>query len=209
MSPQVTEQLDPQPFRDWVDAWLGANPDETAVERLVFDLGIGERRLRRWRHENSSLERIEVEEALHRAGTGIWEVYPEVPALPILAPQQQPGYRANLTEAQLLELHRLHVAGVPVKVLAERVWKVAGFASWVSAEKRIRVGFSRLGLSTTRGLRHLPPARRCTAVCGSGERCGQAALKDSDQCFHHDPSTRDKARETHRRSVETRLGEAA
>lgn len=87
MSPQITDQLDPQPFRDWVDARirpqsraeaLGADAAVRTVEQVARELGLGDRRLWRWRNEVASLERIEVEEALHLAGVGFWEVYPDL-----------------------------------------------------------------------------------------------------------------------------------
>lgn len=88
MTPSLHEALDPQPFRDWCDRRLKTTDDagvelghgaaELTVTRLVFDLNISERRLHRWRFEVKSLQRAEVEEALHHADVGFWEVYPEV-----------------------------------------------------------------------------------------------------------------------------------
>lgn len=86
MSPQIVEQLSPQPFRQWC-AWRldpqgwdrpdSAPVEEAAVRQLAYDLGIGERKLHRWRVENQSLEKAEVADALHHADCALWEVYPD------------------------------------------------------------------------------------------------------------------------------------
>lgn len=82
MSPQISEHLEPGPFREWCVARLGAALDDAAaVERLALALfpGDGEetaaRKLHRWRFENRSLEKAEVADALHHADSALWEVY--------------------------------------------------------------------------------------------------------------------------------------
>lgn len=82
MSPQIVEQLDPQPFRDWVDERLGADADDAAtVKRLALALfpedteETSARKLHRWRFENKTLEKAEVADALHHADSALWEVY--------------------------------------------------------------------------------------------------------------------------------------
>jgi hypothetical protein len=83
VSPQISEKLDPQPFRDWVNQrlhrsegkGLGERAGTVSAESLAQDLGIDHRRLYAWRFETQYLERIRIEEALHHAGFAIWEVY--------------------------------------------------------------------------------------------------------------------------------------
>lgn len=218
MSPQITEQLSPQPFRQWC-AWRldpqgwdrpdSAPVEDAAVQQLAFSLGIGDRRLRRWRNEVRSLERIEVEEALHQADIGFWEVYPGVEEPRGCA--STPGLAARLTDDQLVELHALHTRGVPIKVIAEQTWERGGYAHWRSAEDSIRRGFRRLGLGTKGpwGMRYVPEERRCIAAVRTGDQCRQAALHGSDRCFRHDPSTRQASLEALERSVETRMANRA
>jgi hypothetical protein len=215
MSPIVVEQLSPQPFRQWC-AWRldpkgwdrrdapAVADDSSSAKQLAFDLGMGDRKLHRWRNENRTLERLEVEDALHHADVGLWEVYPDLDEprrLP--SPPIEP---AKLTDEQLVELHSVHSRGVPVKVLGELVWERAGYANWKSAEDSIRRGFRRLGLRTKGpwGPHYVPAHRRCVAAVRTGDQCRQAALHGSDRCFRHDPSTQLAAREAQQRSVEAR-----
>jgi hypothetical protein len=85
MSPQVTDGLDPTPFRSWCDSRLtdgegradeiGEAAARYTVTELAADLGVGERRLWRWRNDVVTIERCDLEDALHRAGSALWEVY--------------------------------------------------------------------------------------------------------------------------------------
>lgn len=214
MSPMIVEQLSPHPFRQWC-AWRidplnwdqedSPAVEDSAVSQLAFDLGVGERKLHRWRNENKSLERIEVEEALDRADVLFWEVYPDHEDPKGAA--STPGAAARLSDEQLIELHAVHGRGVPIKVLAERVWERAGYAHWRSAEDSIRRGFRRLGLRTKGpwGPHYVPEDRRCIAAIRTGDQCRQAALLGADRCFRHDPSTRQASLEALERSVETRM----
>lgn len=85
MSPYIHDGVDPQPFRAWANEWLrpatrapssiGEVAAERTVSELARELGIGERRLWRWRYEVKSIDKAEMTEALHRAGLGLWDVY--------------------------------------------------------------------------------------------------------------------------------------
>lgn len=196
MSPYVSEQLSPQPFRQWC-AWRldpkgwdrsdSAPVGDDTVRQLAFDLGIGERRLHRWRKENASLERIDVEEALHHADVQFWEVYPQgVPPIPTPLPQHQPGYGSKLNDEEVLRLHDLHRKGVAVCELARRIWRSAGYRSDAAARKGIQKGFRRLGLETV----PVPAYRRCEAIKAGGGRCEKQAMVGSDHCMQHDPERR-------------------
>lgn len=73
----VANPLDPEPFRRWADEREAelAKSHEAPTKILAAELGLEERILYRWRHENKRLERDRVEDALERAGTFLWEVY--------------------------------------------------------------------------------------------------------------------------------------
>ena len=86
MTPTITNGLDPTPFRSWCDQKLsttggpgreamGEFAAEYTAAELANDLGIGERRLHRWRYGLKTIDRIELEEALHHADSAIWEIY--------------------------------------------------------------------------------------------------------------------------------------
>lgn len=204
MSPQIREQRSPQPFRQWcawrLDPQGWDRPDaprveDTVVERLAFDLGMGERKLRRWRNENESLERIEVEEALHHADVGFWEVYPDAPSLNMVrrgGPGHEPGFRSKLRDDDVRALYELHLKGATIRELGRRIWKRAGYSSIDSAENAIRRGFRRLGLEYTA----LPPSRfgRCKGIRrwwpNKGAPCSKFAMRGSDYCMQHDEERR-------------------
>ncbi|HYJ21348.1 MAG TPA: hypothetical protein VEW07_04925 [Solirubrobacterales bacterium] len=54
---------------------MGEFAGQVTADELAHALGIGERRLHRWRYEVQTIDRIEMEEALHHADSAIWEVY--------------------------------------------------------------------------------------------------------------------------------------
>lgn len=202
MSPGIVEQLDPQPFRDWVDSRLRPVSDKdvfgidevvVTVEQLARELGLGDRRLWRWRYEVKSLERIEVEEALHKADVGFWEVYPDAAPVTITGPSRL-GQGSKLSDDQVRRLYELHEAGASIRELGRRLWRPAGYRSLGAAEKGIRRGFARLGLPPLGrpGLSH----RRCRGIKtwwpNKGARCRRAPVLGSDFCREHDPTRRDE-----------------
>jgi hypothetical protein len=65
------EMLPIGPLRTWLERQI-AERGQGEVAKL---LDVWERTLHRWLHETSSAERSVVEDALHRAGVGLWEVY--------------------------------------------------------------------------------------------------------------------------------------
>jgi hypothetical protein len=212
MTPRVSEQLSPQPFRQWC-AWRldptgwdrpdSAPTGEALIEQLAFELGLGERRLHRWRKESKTLERIEVEEALHNADVGFWEVYPDVPPVEATGPNRL-GQGSKLSDDQVRRLYELHEAGASIRELGRRFWRPLDYRSLAAAEKGIRRGFARLGLPPLGrpGLSH----RRCKGIKtwwpDKGRRCRRAPVLGSDFCREHDPARRaevvatlDRARE--------------
>lgn len=209
MSPQIVEQLSPQPFRQWC-AWRldpkgwelpdSAPVEDDTVRRLAFDLGIGERKLHRWREENASLERVDIEEALHHADVGFWEVYPGVPEPKI----HRGGVPSKLGDRQLLELHAAHLAGASIRELGRRIYAKAGYKSPESASVVIRRGFRRLGLRIIpRAPMHIATVRRCGLPTAAGTPCLGIPVIGSDLCWAH--LYPEKARESVLRAVEARL----
>ena len=212
MSPYVAEVLDPQPFRDWCDERLRAGVEskveighlaaKVTVARLEFDLGLGERRLHRWRYELQAIERIDMEEALHHADVGMWEVYPDLPD--IEAPQKELGTHgprrlrrdSKLTEEQIRVLHRMHQErGVSIRELGRTIWDQAGFASPGAAARSIGRGFHRFQLpvascQVARAFTLSEGSRTCRYIKPSGGQCGTFAMRDSDVCWAHDPDNR-------------------
>jgi hypothetical protein len=202
VSPAVVEQLSPQPFRQWC-AWRidpsswdrpGSRPveEEATVIQLAFDLGIGDRRLRRWRSENKSLERIDVEEALHRIDVQLWEVYPDIEPVKVSFRGNQPGFGSRLSDEAVRRLHALHQQGATVRELGRRIWEPAGYSSIDSAENAVRRGFRRLGLECVA----LPVSRfgRCKDTRkwwpNKGAPCSKFAMVGSDFCMQHDEERR-------------------
>lgn len=214
MSPQVVEQLSPQPFRQWCAWRLDPNgwdrpdapavaDDEAVVRQLAFDMGIGDRRLRRWRNENQRLERIEVEEALHRADVGFWEVYPDV-ELRVPNANNPAGFGSKLSDEQVLELHAVHLSGASIRELSRRIYKAAGYASAESADYGIRKGFRRLGLpAIVRHQKELATLKRCGHPRAAGSPCKNPPTPGFDQCWTH--RNLDIARQNVVRATEARL----
>jgi hypothetical protein len=204
MSPIVMEQLDPQPFRDWVDERLGENAeDEATVKQLAFDLGLGDRKLLRWRKENRHLERIEVEEALHHADVQFWEVYPDL-ELKVPSPDNPSWFVSKLSDEQVLELHAINVAGASVREIARRIWVKAGYKSAEAAAFGIRTGFRRLGLkSVVRHPTHLATVPQCGLPTGAGTPCRNIPMAGRDLCWTH--SFPEAARESALHAAEVKL----
>lgn len=81
-----TEQLDPYPFRNWCDAQIsetlsdeiGGHLGKVGTGTIATRLGIGGRRLYRWRYENKTLDRGDLEDALFVAGVEISDLYPDL-----------------------------------------------------------------------------------------------------------------------------------
>lgn len=82
MSGGLHDPIPVAPFIAWLDTRITANgAEENPLTHALADIGWSDdasvRRLYRWRHEVQLAERRDVEDALHRAGVGFWEVYPD------------------------------------------------------------------------------------------------------------------------------------
>lgn len=199
-------RLDPAPFRAWVARKLGARgpkdalgelADSIEAHELARDLGLEERQLFRWRFENQTLDRLAVEEALHRVDVGIWEVYLDLPE-----PQAdskpfgpQPGAGCKLSDEQLRVLHRLHIEReFSVRELGRQIYRQVGYVSADAAVFGIRNGFRRLGLEVTwRHPSKLATSPRCTFEKRDGERCIAHPLRGEEFCWPHHPDNREEA----------------
>jgi hypothetical protein len=60
-----------EPLRAWIDARLA----RVKIHELAEQMGVSERQLYRWREEGELVNRDVVEDALHRVGVGLWELY--------------------------------------------------------------------------------------------------------------------------------------
>lgn len=198
-------RLDPQPFRDWCEKRLmtdlaphcdevGSLAGRVTAEQLAERMGIDDRRLYAWREENVWLDRDRLEDALHRAGYSIEDIYPDLPPLPEEKPAHggwgpEPGRGSLLSDENVLALHRLHIeGGVSIRELARRIYRKAGYASWEAAMHGIRRGFRRLGLEAQR--RHptelaIRP-RLCVDQKSNGEPCEAFAVTGRDRCWPHE-----------------------
>jgi hypothetical protein len=146
----MANRLDPQPFRDWCEKKLGTPgpADEIGAEAntlsnraLALQLGLHEDVLRRWRRDYPTLKRADVEDALHRVGVPIADLYPDLaaedggghrwcPGCKEVVPTTEEKHclwcdrrcyfeskpnsaisRRKLTDSQLRALHRIHARG--------------------------------------------------------------------------------------------------
>lgn len=192
-------QLDPGPFREWCAKRLMPESGEWSPEigglagllttdELAAQLGIGTRRLYAWRSEAEALDRDAVEDALHRAGYALDEIYPDVPSAPEPKRGGVPaGYGSYLGDEEILALHRLHMRGISIAELARRIYRKAGYRSAEAAKYGIRTGFRRLGLEIKRRPPHrltlLPP--QCIERASNGARCKSFPVRGTDRCWSH------------------------
>ena len=215
--------LDPQPFRDWVNARvafptrapesLGEFAGATGTDRLARELGLEDRELYRWRFENQTLDRLAVEEALEHADVSMAAVYPDLPEWPRIKGSlgPPPGFRSKLTDDQIRVLHRLHTEReMSIRELGRRIYEQAGYRSPDAAVFGIRRGFRRLCLTAT--WRHpstlaTTAPRRCTETKTNGEPCEAFAEEGSELCWPH--ANRDLARERIAAANDVRIGAAA
>lgn len=189
----VAEQVNGPALVNWLES-LG---------RPLSDSFVGNtnaRRIRRWRQgENPSI--WDVDEVLVDLDIHLDEMpddlRPEISSVPNIGrcggvPK---GYGAKLSDDQLRVLHSLHTERrLTVTTLANEIWEQVGFASAESANWSIREGFKRLELPLVHHHAKAAGARRCSGTNSDGGRCGQRPLTDSDQCWDHDPRTRELAR---------------
>lgn len=210
MSAPTTEQIDPQPFREWAEKRFIAHKGQTvalgAMARMskgefAQSLGLDDRVLDRWLKENVTLDRRAVEDALNLAGYAIWDVYADLSPLP---DEEGPVMRrradAKLTEDQVHVLYRMHVErGVSIRRLGRTIWEQCGFASPQAAGRAIGRAFARFGLPSldfneARQMTQLSGYNRCAEIRSNGTRCEGFAMTGSDRCWSHHPDHRDEAR---------------
>lgn len=182
----------------WVDAgvlaeWLERKLESLSqrVERphqvLASSLEVHGKQLYHWRKQlspsgtpTSRQPRDKVEDALHRAGVFMWEVFEDDDSDDVVDPTtagqrrsldrivrgKPAGVYGKLTDEQMLALNRLHMeGGLSVRELGRRIWKSAGFktehsaamsmvARWAALDlpRRDQLTATRLA-STTHGMR--------------------------------------------------------
>jgi hypothetical protein len=197
MTPIATDhQLDPRSFREWAEEWREKR--DLPIARLAHELRIGERRLRHWLRTAGTLDRDDLEDALHRMDVCIWDVYPDLdpPTTPAVNRGGVPaGVTGRLRDTHFRVLHRIHIErGMSVAEMSRRLYEQFGYASPGTASYAILRGWKRLGLPVKR--RHdLPDAvSRCkglkTRYPRKGERCTEPPMIGSDYCREHSEERR-------------------
>ena len=81
MSPRTLDTVTAAPMRRWLGEQLELldRTYDSPMLVLAGKLGMSERRLRDWRDpDRARFDRRSIEDALHRAGIQIWELYPEL-----------------------------------------------------------------------------------------------------------------------------------
>lgn len=212
MSPVAAASiLDPAPFREWCNSLLAPKPEEwthtlgelagkATADVLAVRLGIDGRRLYAWRFENRHLDRDMVEDALHRAGYALDDVYPDLDLGGVRERNRGgvlPGTTGRLRDPHLEVLHRLHIErGMSIREMARRLWRGLGYASEDAADFAIRKGWKRLRLEVRRRPSISDAVGRCkgrkSTYPEKGRLCRERAMVDSEFCREHDPARRNE-----------------
>ena len=157
----MSRTVDAAVLAEWLERKLGSlglhHDNPKAV--LAATLEVSTKRLWQLRSQRTangakttSQPRDEVEDALHKAGVFMWEVYPTDDNRDVVSPTtsgqrrsldriirgQPAGVYGKLTDQQMYALHELHTErGVSVRELGRMIWRPSGFKTEHSATQSI------------------------------------------------------------------------
>jgi hypothetical protein len=158
---------------------------ESPMDYLAAALEVDREQIYRWRKSLGPgrrpvtvHDRDDVEDALHKAGYFMWEVFEDDDAddvvdattagqrrsLERLIAGQPAGVYGKLTDSAMRELYEMHLEGVSARELGRRIWQQAGFKTPHSAMQAILARWEALGLPV-----HRPTSKRLTEE-GRSER---------------------------------------
>lgn len=188
--PGLHEPVPAEPFLNWFQRRLdyydrvygksdidGGRNMWRVLDEIGWPHDSGARRMYRLRNESLTgmMERATVEDALHRAGVLVSDLYPD---LPEPEPMRERPAQRRMTDEQVLAAHRIYVGmKLTQRTLAELLWEKYGYENMNACAKAIAVAFRSFGLQP----------RRCTATTAAGKRCTGAPVQGDDVCALHDP----------------------
>lgn len=199
MARTLREPVPVQPFLEWFDRHVRLHGDQeapvaAALATIGWDDDAGQRRLNRWRHEMTMVDRDQVEDALHLAGVQFWEVYGDDKP----AGRVDRGRSYNVPEDVLIEAHRRHLDGESLRAIARDLHPrtycatVKSLAGCLSATFRAR-GWETRPPGEATALSNI--ARAVRPFCSHihqigprrGERCARRCVGNDQWCYRHNP----------------------
>jgi len=205
MARPIREPVDPGPFTTWLDGLPESHPG--AMKRLLANAwGLRDdsalRRLHRWRHETSRVEREQVEQAIEALDPEMTFscLYGEaVPRTPTgRRRRQHAGVPITVPEDVLIEAHRLHLdEGLSFRRLGVMLLERTYASSPKALANTLHNAFKQRGWETrsrTEAISQFNQAKRahlpfCRHIHQAGPRKGQRCQKRTSRgwCWHHHP----------------------
>lgn len=194
-------RVDPAPFVAWADAYVERHDLPSLLSAIGWtpklSIDSATRKLNRWRHESTTLDWLDVYDALTMAGSPWWEIYPGVD-VDEREGRVDRGRCYVCTEEILIEAHAMHLDGMSLRAVAAELFDDCFSASPKALANAFHNAFHRRGWevrgrseATARSNRARAFRPQCSHVHKAGEhrgeRCVRQCVGNDTWCWRHHP----------------------